>query len=147
MWLINISRKGTWTFRWARRIGWGTLCSRTNSEDSTRIRIKPYNYLEEAIENSLKQTQNQRIPNPKPHCLQVTLATHQTNSTSSSNNRLTITPTFAWMSTGHPNGPLSGPLATQESAMFLKPTQLAKGEKVVRIIDFVDKIVTSTHCY
>ena len=28
--------------------------------------------------------------------------------------------------------------------MFLKPAQLAKGEKVLRIIDYVDKIVTST---
>ena len=44
----------------------------------------------------------------------------------------------------NPDGPLSGPLAAQESAMFLKPAQLAKGEKVLRIIDYVDKIVTST---
>lgn len=46
--------------------------------------------------------------------------------------------------TGNPDGPLSGPLASQESAMFLKPAQLAKGERVLRIIDYVDKIVTST---
>ena len=28
--------------------------------------------------------------------------------------------------------------------MFLKPAQLAKGERVLRIVDFVDKIVTNT---
>ena len=36
------------------------------------------------------------------------------------------------------------PLAAQESAMFLKPAQLAKGEKVLRIVDFIDKIVSNT---
>ena len=46
----------------------------------------------------------------------------------------------ALMSTDNPDGPL----ASQESAMFMKPAQLAKDEKVLRIIDFVDKIVTST---
>ena len=44
----------------------------------------------------------------------------------------------------NPDGPLSGPLASQESSMFLKPAQLAKGERVLRIVDFVDKIVTNT---
>ena len=44
----------------------------------------------------------------------------------------------------NPDGPLSGPLARQESSMFLKPAQLAKGERVLRIVDFVDKIVTNT---
>ena len=28
--------------------------------------------------------------------------------------------------------------------MFLKPAQLAKGERVLRIVDFVDKIVTNS---
>ena len=50
----------------------------------------------------------------------------------------------ALMFTDNPDGPLSGPLASQESAMFMKPAQLAKDKKVLRIIDFVDKIVTST---
>ena len=44
----------------------------------------------------------------------------------------------------NPDGPLSGPLARQESSMFLKPAQPAKGERVLRIVDFVDKIVTNT---
>jgi len=44
----------------------------------------------------------------------------------------------------NPDGPLTGPLAAQESAMFLKPAQLAKGEKVLRIVDFIDKIVSNT---
>ena len=44
----------------------------------------------------------------------------------------------------NPDGPLSGPLAVQESSMFLKPAQLAKGERVLRIVDFVDKIVTNS---
>ena len=44
----------------------------------------------------------------------------------------------------NPDGPLSGPLASQEFSMFLKPAQLAKGERVLWIVDFVDKIVTNT---
>ena len=44
----------------------------------------------------------------------------------------------------NPDGPLAGPLAAQESAMYLKPAQLAKGEKVLRIVDFIDKIVSNT---
>ena len=44
----------------------------------------------------------------------------------------------------NPDGPLSGPLASQEFSMFLKPAQLAKGERVLRIVDFVDKVVTNT---
>ena len=44
----------------------------------------------------------------------------------------------------NPDGPLSGPLAAQESAVYLKPAQMAKGERILRIIDFVDKIVTNT---
>ena len=44
----------------------------------------------------------------------------------------------------NPDGPLAGPLAAQESAMYLKLAQLAKGEKVLRIVDFIDKIVSNT---
>ena len=44
----------------------------------------------------------------------------------------------------NPDVPLSRALASQESSMFLKPAQLAKGERVLRIVDFVDKIVTNT---
>ena len=44
----------------------------------------------------------------------------------------------------NPDGPLTGPLAAQKSAMFLKPAQLAKGEKVLRIVDFIDKSVSNT---
>ena len=44
----------------------------------------------------------------------------------------------------NPDGPLSGPLASQEFSMFLKPAQLAKGERGLWIVDFVDKIVTNT---
>ena len=31
----------------------------------------------------------------------------------------------------NPDGPLSGPLASQEFSMFLKPAQLVKGERVL----------------
>lgn len=41
-----------------------------------------------------------------------------------------------------PDGPLNPPQALQESLMFLKPTQLPKGERVLRIPDFVDKLVS-----
>ena len=44
----------------------------------------------------------------------------------------------------NPDGPLAEPLAAQESAMFLKPAQLAKGEKILRIVDFIDKIVSNS---
>ena len=44
----------------------------------------------------------------------------------------------------NPDGPLTGPLAAQESVMFLKPAQLAKSEKVLRIIDFIHKMVSNT---
>ena len=41
--------------------------------------------------------------------------------------------------------PLSAPHATQESLMFLKPTQMAKDEAcVLRIIDVFDKVVPNT---
>lgn len=43
----------------------------------------------------------------------------------------------------NPDGPLSAPQTIQELNMFLRPTHLAKGETVYRIIDFVDKIVLS----
>jgi len=33
------------------------------------------------------------------------------------------------------DGPLSGPLAAQESAMYLKPAEMAKGERILRIIE------------
>lgn len=42
----------------------------------------------------------------------------------------------------NPDGPLSAPQASQESK-FLRPAQLAKGETVYPIVDFVDKIVSS----
>ena len=42
----------------------------------------------------------------------------------------------------NPDGPLAGPLAAQESAMYLKPAHLANGEKVLRIVDFIDKIIS-----
>lgn len=41
----------------------------------------------------------------------------------------------------NPNGSLAPPHAVQESRMFLKPAQLAKGEQILRIVDFIDKIV------
>ena len=43
----------------------------------------------------------------------------------------------------NPDRALSTPQAEQESRMFLKPAQLTKGEQVLRIIDFVDKIVST----
>ena len=43
----------------------------------------------------------------------------------------------------NPDGPLSAPQDKDELAMFLKPAQLAKNERVLRIIDFIDKIVQS----
>ena len=43
----------------------------------------------------------------------------------------------------NPHGPLSAPQDKDVWAMFLKPAQLAKGERVLRIIDFIDKIVQS----
>lgn len=45
-----------------------------------------------------------------------------------------------------PERALRGPLAAQESSMYLNPAQLAKGEKVQRIVDFKDKIVSNTEC-
>jgi len=42
----------------------------------------------------------------------------------------------------NPDAPVTGLLAAQESSVFLK--QLAKGEKVLRIVDFVNKTVTHT---
>lgn len=40
----------------------------------------------------------------------------------------------------NPDGQLlSGTLAEKESAMHLKPTQLAKGEKVLQTIDFINE--------
>ncbi|KAL9978199.1 hypothetical protein ACROYT_G015693 [Oculina patagonica] len=43
-----------------------------------------------------------------------------------------------------PDGPLMPPQAVQESLMFLKPSQANKGERVLRIIDFIDKLVPNT---
>ncbi|KAL9981545.1 hypothetical protein ACROYT_G010257 [Oculina patagonica] len=43
----------------------------------------------------------------------------------------------------NPDGSLAPPHAAQESRMFLKPAQLAKGEQILRIIDFIDKIVSN----
>lgn len=43
-----------------------------------------------------------------------------------------------------PDGPLMPPQAVQESLMFLKPSQVNKGERVLRIIDFIDKLVPNT---
>ena len=43
----------------------------------------------------------------------------------------------------NPDGPLAEPMAAQESVMFLKPAQHAEGEKVLRIVDFIDKIVSN----
>lgn len=43
----------------------------------------------------------------------------------------------------NPDRALSTPQAEQESRMFLKPAQLTKGEQVLRIIVFVDKIVST----
>ena len=42
---------------------------------------------------------------------------------------------------GSPDGPLSSPDAWQESLMYLKPAQLAKGERILPIVDLIDKIV------
>ena len=44
----------------------------------------------------------------------------------------------------NPDRPLTGPLAEKECSMYLKLAQLAKGEKVLRIVDFIDKIVSTT---
>jgi len=38
------------------------------------------------------------------------------------------------------DGPLLPPQAVQESLMFLKPVQDNKGERVLRIMDFIDKL-------
>ena len=43
----------------------------------------------------------------------------------------------------NPDGPLSAPQDKDMSEMFLKPAQLAKGERVLHIIDFIDKIIQS----
>lgn len=43
-----------------------------------------------------------------------------------------------------PDDPLKTPQATQESLMFLKPAQLAKGEHVLHIIDFIHKLVPTS---
>lgn len=43
-----------------------------------------------------------------------------------------------------PDGPLQLPQAQQESLMFLKPAHLAKGERVLRIVDYIDNIVPNT---
>ena len=43
-----------------------------------------------------------------------------------------------------PDGPLQLPQAQQESLMFLKPAHLAKGERVLRIVDFIDNLVPNT---
>ena len=40
------------------------------------------------------------------------------------------------------DGALTNPQANRESRMVLKPTTLAKGEHVLRIVDFVDKIAS-----
>jgi len=42
------------------------------------------------------------------------------------------------------DGPLAAPHAVQESLMFLKPAQMAKGERVLCIVDFIDKLVPTT---
>jgi len=44
----------------------------------------------------------------------------------------------------NPDGALTGRSADQESKMFLRQAQLAKGEHVLRIVDYVDKIVSTT---
>jgi len=43
-----------------------------------------------------------------------------------------------------PDGPLSSPDAWQESLMYLKPVQLAKGEHILRIADLINKLVPNT---
>ena len=43
----------------------------------------------------------------------------------------------------NPDGHLAEPQAAQESQMFVKPAKLAKGEEILRIIDFIDKIVST----
>ncbi len=43
----------------------------------------------------------------------------------------------------NPDGSLAPPHAVQESRMFLKPAQLVKGEQILRIVDFIDKIVST----
>ena len=44
----------------------------------------------------------------------------------------------------NPDGPLSGPLASQDVLHVPEAAQLAKGEIGLWIVDFVDKIVTNT---
>ena len=41
------------------------------------------------------------------------------------------------------DGRLAKPQTAQESRMFLKPAHLAKGEEILRIVDFIDKIVST----
>ena len=43
----------------------------------------------------------------------------------------------------NPDRRLAEPQAAQESRMFLKPAHLAKGEEILRIVDFIDKIVST----
>lgn len=42
----------------------------------------------------------------------------------------------------NPDSALTYPQWDQESRMFLKPAALVKGEHVLRIVEFVDKIVS-----
>lgn len=42
------------------------------------------------------------------------------------------------------DGPLKTPQASQECLMFLKSAQLAKSERVLHIIDFVDKLIPTS---
>ena len=56
----------------------------------------------------------------------------------------TATPSFLMGPGLAPDGPLLPPEAVQESLMFLKPAQVNKGERVLRIIDFIEKLVPNS---
>jgi len=56
----------------------------------------------------------------------------------------TATPSFLMGPGLAPDGPLLPLQAVQETLMFLKPAQINKGERVLRIIDFTDKLVPNS---
>jgi len=44
-----------------------------------------------------------------------------------------------------PDGPLAAPCTVQEYLMFLKPMQMAKGECVLRIVGYIDKLLPNPY--
>ena len=49
------------------------------------------------------------------------------------------------LAAGHSGQAPDGPLAAQEYLMFLKPMQMAKGECVLRIVGYIDKLLPNRY--